>query len=448
MVAGVEFRNESFVDDRDPRLDGTIVFTDNAGSTFPDISDVMNSSPSADSKGDRDVTSLFAELQVPVFSSLDVQLALRYEDFSDIGDTTVGKAAFGWRVVDQVLIRGSWSEAFRVPNLVTVNEGDFTRSNTNDDFVCLFVDPTETTFDCSYSMQRAAGGSSDLVPEKSDNTSFGVVFDFTEHLTITLDFWSIEKKDTIGLFGEENHTALGLLSLIEAGTSNCANPAGNPRVIREPASTLAPDEALLFTNAGICPVGFVTIVNDSYKNLDTRKVRGHDIGLYFNYDTPVGDIDVRYVAAFLDKYEQVPGADAERLFAAQAAGILPPSVAIEGFGDLVRIDGNPKEKQTVRLSWRLGDWGAALTGTYVSDFIDSGATLSDGTVYVIPSMQTYNTSFDYRFDTFGDTRARVRLGINNVFDERAPLADDSFGYWADVHRDIGRSYYLDLKLDF
>jgi iron complex outermembrane receptor protein len=448
MVAGVEFRNESFVDDRDPRLDGTIVFVDNAGSTFPDISDVMNSSPSADSKGERDVTSVFAELQVPVFSNLDVQLALRYEDFSDIGDTTVGKVAFGWRVIDQVLIRGSWSEAFRVPNLITVNEGDFTRSNTNDDFVCLYVDPDEDTFDCSYSMQRAAGGSDDLVPEESENTSIGIVLDVNEHLTITLDHWSIEKDDTIGLFGEENHTALGLLALIEAGTSNCANPAGNPRVERLDASTLEPDELLLFAAAGICPVGDVTIVNDSYANLDTRKVKGHDIGVYFNYETAIGDFDLRYVAAFLDEYKQVPGPAATALFEAQEVGILPPDVAIEGFGNLVRHDANPRQKQTARLSWRKGAWGAAVTGTYVSDFWDTGGTLSDGTKYIIPSMQTYNASVDYRFQTFGNTDARVRFGMNNVFDERAPLADESFAYWADVHRDLGTSYYLDVKLDF
>ena len=448
MVAGVEFRNESFVDDRDPRLDGTVIFVDNAGSTFPDISDVMNSSPSADSRGDRDVTSVFAELQVPVFSRLDVQLALRYEDFSDIGDTTVGKVAFGWRVIDQVLLRGSWSEAFRVPNLITVNEGDFTRSNTNNDFVCLFVDPGQDTFDCNYPMLRAAGGSSSLVPEKSDNTSIGVVFEFNEHLTFTLDYWSIEKTDTIGLFGEENHTALGLLSLIEAGVGNCTTPAGNPRVERLPGSTLAPDEQQLFLDAGICPVGEVTIVNDSYANLDVREVKGHDIGVYFNYETPIGEFDMRYVAAFLDKYDQVPGPNAKRLFAAQAAGILPPDVVIEGFGNLIRADGNPRNKQTMRLSWRRGDWGAAVSGVYVGDFWDTGATLPDGTQYVIPSMQTYNGSADYRFETFGNTDARIRLGVNNLFDERAPLADDSFGYWADVHRDIGRSYYIDLRLAF
>jgi len=36
--------------------------------------------------------------------------------------------------------------------------------------------------------------------------------------------------------------------------------------------------------------------------------------------------------------------------------------------------------------------------------------------------------------------------VNNFTDERAPLADRFFGYFADSHRDLGRYYYVDLRL--
>jgi len=45
LVAGAEYREDSFKDDRDPRLDGTILYTDKDGDTYPFVSDVMNSSP-------------------------------------------------------------------------------------------------------------------------------------------------------------------------------------------------------------------------------------------------------------------------------------------------------------------------------------------------------------------------------------------------------------------
>ncbi|MDH3759210.1 MAG: TonB-dependent receptor plug domain-containing protein, partial [Gammaproteobacteria bacterium] len=65
FLAGIEYREESFVDDRDPRLDGTIVFTAFEGATYPLVGDVANSSPTADSRGGRDVTSLFTEFAIP-----------------------------------------------------------------------------------------------------------------------------------------------------------------------------------------------------------------------------------------------------------------------------------------------------------------------------------------------------------------------------------------------
>ena len=89
------------------------------------------------------------------------------------------------------------------------------RSNTRNDFGCLVVDPDETVLDCNYGMQRTAGGSRSLRPETSDNYSLGVVLEPVEGLTITYDKWSIEKSDTIGLFGEENHIALDLLTTFE-----------------------------------------------------------------------------------------------------------------------------------------------------------------------------------------------------------------------------------------
>jgi outer membrane receptor protein involved in Fe transport len=62
-------------------------------------------------------------------------------------------------------------------------------------------------------------------------------------------------------------------------------------------------------------------------------------------------------------------------------------------------------------------------------------------------MTTYNATIDYSFDV-GEIDTRVRFGINNVGDERAPIADESFGFFSDAHRDWGRFMYLDLRMSF
>jgi iron complex outermembrane receptor protein len=88
----------------------------------------VNDTPST--KGSRNVGSAFAELAVPLVSPemniplvrrIDLQLAGRYEHYSDFGSVAKPKIAFAWDVVDGVRFRGSWQKGFRAPNLETTN---------------------------------------------------------------------------------------------------------------------------------------------------------------------------------------------------------------------------------------------------------------------------------------------------------------------------------------
>ena len=62
-------------------------------------------------------------------------------------------------------------------------------------------------------------------------------------------------------------------------------------------------------------------------------------------------------------------------------------------------------------------------------------------------MTTYDLTLDYNAEIAG-TDTRFRFGVKNVTDERAPLADRFFGYFADAHRDYGRYFYFDVKARF
>ncbi|WP_346838408.1 TonB-dependent receptor [Microbulbifer sp. SAOS-129_SWC] len=447
-LAGFEYREESFVDDRDDRLDGTIQFTDADGDTYPYVSDVVNSSPTPDNSGERSVTSLFGELQVPVLENFDLQLALRYEDFSDFGDTTVGKVAFGYRPVEQLLLRGSWSEAFRAPNLVTINEEIVARSGTNIDWACVYAaenggDPNQDVLDCEYSMQRIAQGSEDLEAEESTNTSLGLAFTPLENLTMTVDFWTIEKDNTIGLLGEENHTLLDLYYRLQNGAGNC-DSVGDSAVNR---ADVDPEEAAYYEAAGICAAGSINYVDDQYANLDTRTLAGYDVGIYYDLFTDFGEFGLKYNGSFTTKFEQDAGGDAALLVEAQKNGDIPANFPVVGFADLLGKDGNQEERHSLQLTWRYDQLGASLSGFKIGDFYQDSLTLEDGTRYVIPSMTTYDATIDYRFDYAGASN-RVRFGVKNLTDERAPLADRYFGYFSDAHNDYGRYYYLSLKSSF
>ncbi|MEM9402708.1 MAG: TonB-dependent receptor [Pseudomonadota bacterium] len=460
FLAGYEFRRETYVDDRDPRLDGTIRFerdTDGDGildfegdfedDTFPFTSDVVNSSPTPDGAGSRKTNSLFVEFAIPVLDNLDVQLATRFEDFSDIGNTTVSRLAFGWRPNEAILVRGSWSEAFRAPNLITINERIISRSNTLNDWVCFYAEDQGGLDDpdCDYSIQRRAQGSQELVSEESDNTSIGVVIELTDNLTLSTDFWSIEKENTVGLFGEENHILYDLVLRIQDGTENCGDGVnlGNSDIVqRLPFDPTDVDTNNAFLAAGICPVGEVIAVDDAYTNLDTRELTGYDIGLYYDIDTDMGEFSFRYNGSFYTKFEQTASSELSvTVLEAQASDptLVYPLV---GLGDLLGLDGNQEYRQTATVSWRKDNMRASLQGFRISGFDQQ---LSNGDLFGIPSMTTFNTRFDYRFDAF-DVDTRVRFGINNLRNERAPIADASYGFFQDAHRDWGRHYYVDVMI--
>jgi iron complex outermembrane receptor protein len=84
---------------------------------------------------------------------------------------------------------------------------------------------------------------------------------------------------------------------------------------------------------------------------------------------------------------------------------------------------------------------ASLSGFRISSF---NQILSNGDPFYIPSMTTYNLKVDYSFD-IGETDMRFRIGANNITDERAPIADESYGFAKDAHRDWGRYVYVDLR---
>ena len=480
FLVGYEWRKESYVDDRDPRLDGTIRFmresdpinapgvfdiegdfdscdpdTTEIGcsadgyDTYPVTSDIVGASPTPDSSGDRTTNSVFMEFAIPLHETIDVQLAGRYEDFDDIGGTAVGRFAFGYRPIDQLLFRGSLSTAFRAPNLITINEQFVARANTRDDWVCQFADDladngSDELCDRAYSMQRQATGSRELEPEESTNTSLGFVLTPVDGLVMTFDYWTIDKDDTIGLFGEENHILYDLVLRLAAGTGNCGSVQGNPVVVRD---GFDPDDQELidgFMAAGLCPVGEVDFVADSYLNLDTFELEGYDVGIYYDFDTAIGEFSLRYNGSHYKQFRIVGASELATAIADAKASNSDIVYPLQGLGDLLGIDGYQKSRHSASAIWRKDDWRVGLTGYRISSFNE---VLSNEQLWAIPAMTTVNATIDYSFDV-SDVDTRIRLGVNNVADERAPLADESFGFFSDAHRDWGRFWYVDLRMQF
>ena len=448
MLVGVEYRKETYDEDRDPRLDGTIEYTSAVtGYGPPFVSDVLGSSPTVDTYGTRSTFSMFAEMLIPISEKINAQAAIRYENPNDTDESTVGKFAVGWDVSDDLLIRGSASTSFRVPNLIQQNQRFVPRQGSNTDAVGKYVGANKP-LDDSYSMQSFRLLNPNLKPETSTNTSIGFVYSpsVVDGLTVTYDNWEIEKEDTIVLLGRNNRLVEDLVLRLEHGPNNCS-AFSNPNVLRDQDPGYTDEELALFSAKGICPAGEAQIVYDPYANAATRKIAGQDIGLYYDIDTDFGRFKLSANYSKTDEFTQEPTAGYTKLKEAQDSGTFPLSIALSGFGDLAKQDGNYVEKTSIKGTYTIGDWGVQITSLTKGDFYHSQETKSDGTRYVLPEMTTMNVSVYYKFD-IGGNKARIKFAVKNIEDERAPLADRFYGFFADAHQDMGRNSYIDFKMSF
>ena len=444
MLVGFEARKESYQDKRDPRINGQMPYTvpvgPKTGETFPIISDVVNSSATPDSSGSRVTYSLFSELAIPLHETVDAQLAIRYEDSNDYGDATVGKFAIGWQPIDQVKLRYSASETFRAPALILVNEGFLGRSSSTTDHLIRYVAGGDVDDDY-YSMQRVTEGNPGLQPELGENESIGVVLEPIDNLIITMDKWSIETEDTVGIFGMTNAILLDTLMRIQGGSSECV---GNPNVIRNSV----PSEAVTWPSS-LCPAGLVQQVLDYYVNTDTRLIEGFDTSILYSLDTDFGDFGIKLVNTHYDTKNQEAGGDALLLSqAGQPGGLLEGLAPVRGVDDLLGLNGSIEDKYTMKMSWRKGPYEVLLSGTHWGEFFESAHVETiDGVreMWVVDSMTMLNLTLGYKFKN----DLRVRLQVKNLEDERAPLADETYGmYWGDLHTDFGRNYNIEFYKKF
>lgn len=420
IAAGAEFRHETFEDDRDDLLDGSIPFVDQITGVELSGSDVLGSSPTPDSKGDRDVTSLYAELLVPIFDNGDqyaeVQIAARYESYSDVGDALKPKVALFYQPAEWVSLRASYSGGFRAPGLPQVTAEGVPRSNN-------LYDPVQ---DASYGIVDVRSGTTDLEPEDDTNTSYGIIFTPMDDLTITFDAWKIEQKELVGILPGSSHLLYD--SLLRSQGSN------NPAVIRDP-----------LTND-------VIQINNDYLNLGVRNIEGVDFSIAYDLETSFGDWSFTANAAKLDKFEQEADPISALLLAAQAAGdpSVPADRTVAGAGDLIEQNGRPEIRSRVAINWRMEQWGAGISQSYVAEVTDTSTTATvDGEVITLPvdSFSRINVYVDYRIKTDNFLKdSRIRLGAKNLNDEEPPLADElAHGYFGALHSNRGRYFYLSFS---
>lgn len=455
IAGGVEYRKETQFDNRDPNVDGTNLWQDTVLGITQE-SNLFGVSPTPDNKGSREVVSAYLEAAVPLVSpdmdiplvqSLDLQIAGRFEHYSDFGSVAKPKVAFAWDVVDGLRFRGSYSEGFRAPNLEQVNAQIVTRGNTRTDWVRCEADLRAGRIadfgDCNQNVVATArrAGNPDLKPETSQNFTIGAVFepqflpDTMGDLTFTVDYWAVDQKGIVGVFGGGNALALDYLLRLQGSS--------NPDVVRADPTA---DDIADFAGTGLDPVGEVQYVDDQYRNLAPQEARGVDIGAVWSLsDTPAGDFRLSFNAARLTKLSRGALSGVDTLLAARETGEINPGTDLTDTEDLVQQNGNPKWRFSSSLTWSLDRVKLGAHVRYVGSIYDTSLTL-DGEPYLTDSHTVVNLYGEYDFKDKGFGNTRLRVGVRNLFDNQPPIADETFGYRGTLYSAVPRYFYVNIKI--
>lgn len=398
LALGVEYRHENFVQQANSGY-ATLV----QSSTGID--------PNTLNAGSRDVAATYAELNVPILKTLDVTAAVRYDKYSDFGNTTNPKLSIRFQPIQQVLLRASYSTGFRAPSLYDINAAQaYTNTSQVDDPVrCpngTAIPGAPAAANCQQQFQALTGGNKTLRPEKSKNASFGIVVEPVTDLSVGLDFWWIKLTQTIGsipdttVFGSASSTFTSLYHRLPSGA--------------------------LSTDGSQCPnpltCGYVDLRT---QNLGGTNTNGVDLSASYRLRTSgVGNFSFGLQSTYVTKYE----------YQDYEGGPWNQNVgAFVGTGPIFRWQHN------LTAVWSLDKVTAGLTGHYKSGYTDQ---LDQVAGYRVPSYTTW--------DAFASVQVTKGLsltgGLKNIFDRDPPLSYQVYvfqaGYDPRYSDPLGRTAYV------
>ncbi|MDO6477890.1 TonB-dependent receptor [Alteromonas sp. 1_MG-2023] len=146
-----------------------------------------------------------------------VAAAVRYEDFSDFGNTTKGKLSARYQLTDSIAFRGAYSTGFKAPTI-----GQSTVRNVTTAFGASGQLEDQATLPPTDPISVQKGGTP-LTPEESVSMSFGVVAEFDNGLFLTADYYNIEVTDRISTTSAIALTEEDIAALLAQGVSDASS---------------------------------------------------------------------------------------------------------------------------------------------------------------------------------------------------------------------------------
>jgi len=416
MAFGVEYRKE----------ESETIEPDNAEGTF------FNAL--GEDKGEFDVSEVFAEATIPLVSDLPfvqdlvLDAAVRYADYSTIGDATSWKLGLDWTVNDQVRLRLTQSEALRAPNIGEIfGAPSQTFYNVDDPCLADNLDDLQNSdtrrancaalgvpvgFESDYDSQTLEGlqsGNRDVKGEESTSTTIGLVYqpDFIENAVLTVDYWKIELEDAISTIASQE-----ILDRCVDSTSGISN---------QYCDLITRD-----TNSEI------TLIQNSVLNVSGQEASGIDFELAYDFDALEGSFKTRLIGTYLIERKEFPFQDEPEEFIEYAG-----TTGEAQWQANINIEYS-YERFYTSLSTRYIDEVSLYTEQELEDNPNPNSLMSFGT-YIISDV-----TVGYNFDN----GMGIKLGVDNVFNRDLPYGTRGTGSGSASYDNIGRFGYVNLSYDF
>lgn len=334
--------------------------------------------------------AVYIDLSGDPLAHLHLDVAGRYANFSDFGNTLVGKFTARYDFNPMIAIRGTISNGFRAPTLA---EEFYSGTNVSPSFAQVQLPPN--------SPAAKVAGFGPLRPEKSDNYSIGFVAHPLDRLQITVDAYEIDITDRIVGSGF-------LLGSEETG-------AGNQIISQAVLNAITAHGNVL--NSGISYAGIQLFTNGVNTRTDGAEVTAA-------YSSDFGDMGhVDWSAGFnwnqttVTRIAPLPAVDVNVPFGQTA---LLTKQAVSALTTMT-----PREKLVLGAYWTLDRWSVNVRETVygpVSEWIsiNQTGTGNGATNFTVPTTAITDLDIAYRVTP----QVRLSAGANNLFNTRPPVVPE------------------------
>jgi len=363
---------------------------------------------SGDFSGSVDVYALFGEVNIPLLSWVDLNAAVRYEDFGGtIGSTVDPKVSLLVRPFDGLSLRGTYSTSFRAPT--TFQQFGQSTSLNN------IVDPVSGSG--TFAGVRAFG-TEELDPESSRAFTAGFTFEKSD-FTFNFDYYDISFEDALTI---ESFQALVNANSVDTRT-----------FINGIATEACIAEFTIVCRAADPIAGTITQVNTQFVNADSIDTSGIDYSFAYTYDAGEwGTFRPSFEGTFIIDYDLVDpsagpiaGADSRNF-----TNIGSPT---------------PQNRWNAGLNYFNGPFSANFYARRIGSLDDDqnpGATVAGQTRFDIQ----FNADLS-AFTNFGKSTV-FTVGVTNLTDEEPPFVATGGGFESRVADPRGRLVRFGLKAEF